>query len=311
MYERILVPLDGSELAEAALPYAEELAGRLGSEVILIHAYESDDEKYRRMHQLYLQKIVEATKRGVKSRLGTGEKGEARVDSALLIGHPAEQIVEYADRESIGLILMATHGRSGIKRWVLGDVAAKVARATKGPVALIRVDEKGLKASKKAKISNIILPLDGSKESEAAIRPVEELASKLKANVVLLHVIAPTYFVYSIPGETVEMPLTAEDMQRSREKAEHYLETVAAAFQKKGVNTRIEVIVGAAADQILSLADEIPADMVAMSTHGRSGISRWAFGSITDKVLHAANTPVLLIRESGGNKKKINNPASE
>lgn len=297
MYKRILVPLDGSELAEAALPYAEELAGQLGSEVILIHAYESDDERYRRMHQLYLQKMVEATKRGVKSRLGKGADKEAKVDSALLVGNAAEQIVDYADRGGIGLILMATHGRSGIKRWVLGNVASKVARATKGPVALIRVDEKGLKASKKAKIGNILLPLDGSKESEAAIPPVEELASKLKADVVLLHVIPPTYFVYSIPGETVEMPFTPEDMQRSREKAEHYLETVAAAFKKRGVDVRSEVIVGTAAEEILSLAEEIPADMVAMSTHGRSGISRWAFGSITDKVLHAANTPVLLIRE--------------
>ena len=303
MYERILVPLDGSELAEAALPYAEELAGQLGSEVILIHAYESDDEKHRRMHQLYLQKVVEATKRGVRNRLGAGVEKEVRVDSALLVGHPAEQIVDYADRENVGIILMATHGRSGIKRWVLGNVAAKVARATKGPVALIRVDEKGLKASKKAKIRNIILPLDGSKESEAAIRPVEELASKLKAHVVLLHVIPPTYFVYSIPGETVEMPFTPEDMQRSQEKAEHYLETVAAAFKNRDIDVRTQVIVGTAAEEILSLADEVPADMVAMSTHGRSGISRWAFGSIADKILHAANTPVLLIRESGGGTK--------
>ena len=302
MYKKILVPLDGSELAEAALPYAEELAGRLGSEVILIHVYESADEKHHRMHELYIQKMVEATKRGVKSRLGKGQDKEAVVKSALLVGHPAEQIVDYAEEEDIGLILMVTHGRSGIRRWVLGNVASKVATATKRPVALIRAAE-GKKARKKVAIGRVLLPLDGSKESEVAVPLIEELAAKLETEVVLLHVIAPTYFAYSIPGESVEMPFTAEDMKQHKEKAEHYLATVVSAFKQKGINVRSEVIVGTAAEEILSLADEIQADMVAMSTHGRSGIRRWAFGSIADKVLHAANTPVLLIREQERNKK--------
>ncbi len=303
MYQRILVPLDGSELAEAALPYAEELAGRLGSEVVLIYVCESADEKHHRMHELYIQKMVEATKRGARRHLEKGQEKEAKVSSTLLVGNPAEQIVDYAEKEDVGLIIMVTHGRSGIRRWVLGSVAAKVARATTRPVALIRANGTSLKARKKVTISRVLLPLDGSKESEAAIPHVEELASKLKAEVVLLHVMAPTYFVYSIPGETVEMSFKPEDIERFREKAEHYLETVVSAFQKRGVNARVEVTLGAAAEEIIRLADEISADVVAMSTHGRSGIGRWAFGSIADKVLHAANTPVLLVRAQSAVKK--------
>jgi nucleotide-binding universal stress UspA family protein len=296
MYQRILIPLDGSELAEAALPYAEELAGRLGSEVVLIYVCESADEKHHRMHELYIQKMVEATKRGARRHLEKGQGKEAKVSSALLVGNPAEQIVDYAEKEDVGLIIMVTHGRSGIRRWVLGSVAAKVARATTRPVALIRANGTSLKGRKKVTIGRVLLPLDGSKESEAAIPHVEELASKLKAEVVLLHVMAPTYFVYSIPGETVAMSFTPEDIERFREKAEHYLETVVSAFQRRGVNARVEVTLGAAAEEIIRFADEISADVVAMSTHGRSGIGRWAFGSIADKVLHAANTPVLLVR---------------
>jgi nucleotide-binding universal stress UspA family protein len=111
---------------------------------------------------------------------------------------------------------------------------------------------------------------------------------------------SPTYFVYSIPGETVQMPFTPEDMDRFKEKAEHYLETVIAALKSRGINAKAEVSVGAAADEIIRFADEIQADIVAMSTHGRSGISRWAFGSTADKVLHAGNTPVLLVRTPDG-----------
>lgn len=299
MYKKIVVPLDGSELAEAALPYAEELAAKLGSDIDLVHVYDSDHEKHHRVHELYTEKMAEATERGMEKHLGAGQSAGGRVRSAPLVGHAAEQIVDYAEKEDAGLIVMATHGRSGIRRWVLGSVAAKVARATAKPLALIRVDGAGVPSDTGALLNKVLLPLDDSKESEQAVPHAEELARELKADVVLLHVIAPTYFAYSIPGETVEMPFTPEDMERFRSKSEHYLETVAEAFKKKGIGTATEVAVGAAAGEIMRLAEETPNALVIMSTHGRSGIGRWAFGSVADKVIHAANTPVLLVRTSG------------
>jgi nucleotide-binding universal stress UspA family protein len=285
MYQRILVPLDGSELAEVALPYAEELAERLGGEMTLLHVCDSDEDPNRHTHEIYVEKMAESM----------GEKG-LKAKPALLFGHVAEQIVDYADAEDIGLIVMATHGRSGIRRWVLGDVAAKVVRATKRPVALVRA-EAGPPKPHDGILRRILVPLDGSKESEVVIPRVEPLASQLKSEIVLLHVIAPTYFVYSIPGEAVQMPFSPDDMDRFSSKALEYLQSVVAALERKGITARAEVAIGSAADEIISMADEIDADAVAMSTHGRSGISRWAFGSTADKVLHAGNTPVLLVRE--------------
>jgi nucleotide-binding universal stress UspA family protein len=295
MYNSILVPLDGSELAEVALPYAEDLAARLGSNIVLIYACEPSDEKHHRMHELYLQKMVEATRRGLKKHLAEDAKEGPQVTSALVTGDPGEQIVDYADKENAGIIVMATHGRSGIRRWVLGSTAAKVARATKKPLVLIRAGVARSRARTEVLLGKLLLPLDGSKQSELAVPHVEELAAQLKAEVVLLHVVAPTYFAYSIPGETIEMPFTAEDMERFRAKSEHYLESVAEALRKRGIATSTEVAIGTAADEIIRLSDEMPVDLVVMSTHGRSGISRWAFGSVADKVIHAANAPVLLI----------------
>jgi nucleotide-binding universal stress UspA family protein len=295
MYDSILVPLDGSELAESALPYAEDLAARLGSNIVLIYACEPSDEKHHRMHELYLQKMVEATRRGLKKHLAEDAKEGPQVTSALVTGDPGEQIVDYADKENAGIIVMATHGRSGIRRWVLGSTAAKVARATKKPLVLIRAGVARSRARTEVLLGKLLLPLDGSKQSELAVPHVEELAAQLKAEVVLLHVVAPTYFAYSIPGETIEMPFTAEDMERFRAKSEHYLESVAEALRKRGIATSTEVAIGTAADEIIRLSDEMPVDLVVMSTHGRSGISRWAFGSVADKVIHAANAPVLLI----------------
>jgi nucleotide-binding universal stress UspA family protein len=98
------------------------------------------------------------------------------------------------------------------------------------------------------------------------------------------------------------MPFPPEDIERFKEKAAHYLETVIAAFKKRGIEAKAEVAVGSAAEEIIRMADDTKADIVAMSTHGRSGISRWAFGSTADKVLHAAKTPVLLVRSADTSK---------
>ena len=295
MYEKILVPLDGSDLAEIALPYAEELAGALGCDITLIHVSESADEKYENMHQLYIEKIVEATIQGAEKFRKNKRAKKIKVSSVHLTGHVAEQIVDYADKENIGLIVMTTHGRSGIRRWILGNVAAKVVRATDRPIALIRAKDTPPEA-RAERINKILVPLDGSKASEVVIPHVSELASKLKAEVVLFQVVAPSYFVYAIPGEAVLQPHSPEDLQNMIENSKLYLDKVGAEFRDKGIETTSEVGIGGPAEEIIRIADEIKVDMVAMSTHGHSSISLWAFGSNADKVLHAGDTPVQLLR---------------
>jgi nucleotide-binding universal stress UspA family protein len=299
MYEKILVPLDGSELAEVALPYAEELAGRLGSEVVLVHVCESAQEQYHHMHQLYIEKMVAATKRGAKKYLEKPGAQAITVRSAILDGHPAEQIVDFADEQGIDLIVIATHGWSGIRRWVLGSVADKVVRAANKPVALIRAKGVHHHELEKGMMSKILVPLDGSKESEAVIPYVEELGSRIKGELTLLHVVPPASPVYAIPGETAQLPYTQAEVELLKADAGSYLEKVANALKDKHIKVGFEVKVGNTGHEIIKLADEVHADLVAMSTHGWSGVTRWALGSTADKVLNGGNTPLLLVRSPG------------
>ncbi len=296
MYERILVPLDGSDLAEAALPYSEELAGTLGSDIRIIHIADLYDDKSDHMHQIYMDNMIEATKSGAKKYIETSGTKEVNVCSVHLYGHAAEQIVDYADRENNSLIVMATHGQSGIKRWLLGSVATKVVMAAKQPVMLVRAQEATRKANDKRKFRKVLVPLDGSKESEAIIPHIGELASKLKAEVVLLQAIAPAHFGYSFPEEAAFVPPNPEQMETITAKFRNYLETVSVKLRDMGIEAKSEVVFGIPAESIISTADSIQADLVAMSTHGLSGIGRWALGSTADKVLQAGNTPVLLVR---------------
>lgn len=299
MYEKIIVPLDGSQLSEVALPYAERLAAILGSEIRLVHVVESSEAQYQHMHQSYLDRLVETTKQCVDGCIDRTGGATPEVKAVLLVGHPAEEIVDYADTENIDLIVMATHGWSGLRRWVIGSVAGKVVSASNRPVALIRAKGAAPDVRERRILRKILVPLDGSETSEKAIPYVEELAARTKGEVLLYSVVPPVSPVYALPGETVQFPYTQADVDVLRAKTEEYLGQAVNALKEKGINARAKVAVGGIADEIIKEADAMPADLLAMSTHGRSGISRWAFGSTADKVLHEGNTPLLLVRVQG------------
>jgi len=146
---------------------------------------------------------------------------------------------------------------------------------------------------------NILVPLDGSEVGEAALPYVEKLVSKLapgvKVGVTLLQVLSPTHYV--VAGEAAApVPYIEAEMEQLKNRAMDYLNKAGESLKSKGVRLECKVAIGSAADEINRTAEEIDADLVAMSTHGRSGFSRWAFGSVTDKVLRGGNRPVLMVR---------------
>jgi nucleotide-binding universal stress UspA family protein len=301
MSDKILVPLDGSKLAEVALLYAEELARRLGYQIIMINVRSPAEDPYHAVLQSYVESKVDEAKHNIRTGLAK-HRGKVTkvaailVGSGILVGHPAEEIVDYAEKKDIDLIVMATHGRTGIRRWALGSVTNKVVRNTRRPVMLVRAQRAHADARQKVRLDKILVPLDGSKQSETIIPYVENLASRLKAGLVLLHVIAQPYHVYAGTKGVVEVPYTKRELKMKKASAKNYLENLGRVLRSKGIRTKTQVGVGEAAEEIIKLAEELNTDIVVMSTHGRSGFSRWEHGSVADKVLHAGNTPLLLVR---------------
>jgi nucleotide-binding universal stress UspA family protein len=277
MYKKLVVPLDGSPLAEVALPYAEEIAGKMDSEIILLTVLATEEtEEYHNHHQ-YISKIVDTTLRQVDKYLDGGTYDAIKVGTATRVGNAAEGILDYVNNGALNLIVMATHGHSGISRWAIGSVADKVVRATsRQPLLLIRA--KGAHPDVRAKriLKKALVPLDGSEESEAVIPFIGELALKLQMELTLLRVIPKTNHVLA--------------------STEEYLHNWSQKLEEKGITARYEVRVGGAADQIIDLADELASDMVAMSTRGQTAISIWPLGSVAQKVLLGGNTPLLLIK---------------
>ena len=149
------------------------------------------------------------------------------------------------------------------------------------------------------RVKRILLPLDGSELGEAALPYVEELAIVTKAEVILLQVVTPHYDIALAQGYTSHLGQISEEyITHASATANDYLNSIKERLTKMGITARSEVEVGSPAERVIAYAKENNVDLIAMSTHGHSGIGRWLLGSVTDKVLHAADRPVLLVRAS-------------
>lgn len=307
MYKKILVPLDGSELAELALPYAEELAEKLDSELILINVRTPGEDPNNPEHRTYLSKMVATVEEDIKKSTDLSPGQKIKVDSAIIgrhgiLVHAAEEIVDYAETENTSLIVMVTHGRTGIKRWALGSTAEKVIRAAKCPVLVIRANQE---IPAKIRLGKLLITLDESKESETVLPHVESLAAKLKATVTLLHVVVPPNHIYTISDGIgyygsvgiVRVPFSDAEVKPLKEGAQEYLQKIREKLTEMGIQSCYDVRTGSAADEIIEATQELGVDLVAMATHGESGFSRWEHGNVADKVLRAGDTPLLLVRE--------------
>jgi nucleotide-binding universal stress UspA family protein len=306
MYKRMLVPLDGSELAEVVLPYAKELAGRLDLEVILLHVCEPHRSESQFMCQSYIEHAAEIAKtqsREVQTKTGAPEGGKAvEARGEVVTGHPAEEIIKYASENNIDVILMATHGRSGVKRWVLGSVADKVLRASQIPIWLVRAAIPEEIIHDEWPKRTMLVPLDGSKLAESVLPHVEALAKQRGAeliNIVLLRVFEEPYVNADYPEASMNLTWK-EHVRRIREhfkqEAERYLIGVQNRLTSASLKVRSEVLMGNPADEIISYAHKNHPNLVVLASHGYSGIGRWEYGSVADKVLHGVSSPIFMVR---------------
>jgi len=310
MYRRMLVPLDGSELSEVVFPYIKELAARLDIEVVMLHVRSPEEQDKESLYQAYIKHKVEVAQRqmeDVRGEIG-GELLTVRGENA--VGDPAEEILRYVDESEADLVLMATHGRSGIRRFVMGSVAEKVLQTSSVPVLLVSARVSQQIAYDKWPVRRILVPLDGSELAESVLSHVETLAKQRGAGpveVVLFIVCEPTvmpdYYPpsarFGTPGGAVHvMPRDYAKGETAKQKivCEQYLIGVKNKLSDSGISVRVEVRVGKPAEEIIDYVETNPFHIIVMSTYGRSGFGRWAYGSVAAKVLQKSPSPVFLVR---------------
>ncbi len=303
MFEKILVPLDGSKLAEGILPYASLLAKGLDIPLQLLAVIDHDTlketlESFPADERPSPSQVCQAAEAAAQKRLQEVAAGLAddgvQASSVVADGKPAEQIVRVADQEGCDLIAMSTHARSALVRGILGSVTDKVIHSSHLPTLTITPERAERYSQHGMTMSSIMVPLDGSPLAETALPYAEGLARKLSLEVVLVR--AAHLASVRTPFSAGLLALESIDVDAIVEaQVVDYLKNIAGMLRAKGLNVRWTLLRGAPAWAIDELAQETPQDMIALATHGRSGLNRWMLGSVSEAVIRYSGDPVLVI----------------
>ncbi len=297
MFKKILVPLDGSLTAESALEAAMQLGRAFQAEILLVRSIQL---AYAGMPMtagadwVWPQYEVEDSRREVYDYLEMIRRAhdcpDCHVRSVALEGDPASCIVDTAQEEDVDLIVMTTHGQTGIRRAVFGSVTERVLHSVDCPVIVTRSKEP---------IRRILITLDGSLLAEQAIPPALELARAVNARIILLRVNE------IVPVNPVEVAITwdwdipepeQKLLNERRRSAESYLKEVVTRFDLSDCEVETIVLDGTPVDRIQEFARLYGIDLIAMSTHGHTGLRRWLYGSVSSKVMRGSHCSMLIVR---------------
>jgi nucleotide-binding universal stress UspA family protein len=308
-FKSILVPLDGSPLAEQALPLAARIARFAGGKLRLALVHQLPpaplDPIAAKMFtsiELASRKSERAYLRGRQAKLR--EEGFKLSSAVTLTGAVGPTLAQYVRELSVELVVMATHGRGGVRRAWLGSVADYLIRHLEVPVVLVRPAEEGAAPARPAEGGQILVPLDGSALAEEALQPAAALARAWNAELALLQVVTPVLTVTD-PALPLPSAYDAELTTACRDAAQDYLDDIVERLRGEGLRASGTAVVGwKTVDTILEVARPERVALIAIATHGRGGLRRLALGSVADKLVRAADIPVLVHRPSGNRKAK-------
>ncbi len=285
--KRILIPLDGSRLGEYALSYAAPLALAADSEILLLTGSEARNESSKDLCEQYLDRIA--------GEYQLQQTPPDNVSKFVILGKAADIIISFAQERNVDLIILVSHGRSGIKPWFAGSTAAKIIERTSRPVLMIRAAKhRNNEKVKENPYAKLLLPLDGSVLGEAVLEPVKEIAASMNSEVLILRVIESVHYVRSVGGID-RIVFSDSQIQQLEIEAIAYLDQIALQMQQAGINVTPMVRSGETASTIINVGNDENVDLIAMSSHGKSGFTKWVFGSTSRKILNAGEKNLLLV----------------
>jgi nucleotide-binding universal stress UspA family protein len=285
MIGTVIVPLDGSDLAERALVYGLSIADKSGAPLLLFRSlpYGADEPSMTEARN-YLRRVAE--------RL-TG-----RVQMEVVRGRAADAIVDMTEQVLQPIIVMTTHGRGGVHRWMTGSVADKVVRLSHHPVLLVRV---GHEVPESLTMRRILVPLDGTPYSEQALSYAVEIARLYECELHLVRVV-DTPSAYGILSRNMETAITGDILDEiiagMRSEVDAYLEAKSRELAEQRINVTTRALEGYPGQTLVDYERSGLFELVVMATAGRAGFSRVVFGSVAERMLKLGRTPVMMVRPS-------------
>ncbi|MFC6988288.1 universal stress protein [Haloplanus sp. GCM10025708] len=286
MYDRILFPTDGSDVADPVFDYALDVADAHDAEIHVLHVADTTQDSVTVVGGDVVDVLVTEGERIVAETAERATERGLPVTTEVLQGHPSDGIVDYARNYDIDLVVMPTHGREGLKRVLLGSVTERVVNDAPVPVLTVNPDAE----ASPYPAANVLVPTDGSRGANLALDEGIGVVDATDATLHILHVVETGGLGIDVRSAVAE--------DRLAERADEVVADAADAAASASVDAVTEIAHGGAYRKILEYVEENDIDLVVVGTHGRTGFDRYLLGSVTSKLVRTSPVPVLLVRAS-------------
>jgi nucleotide-binding universal stress UspA family protein len=297
MYDHILVPLDGSSLAECVLPHVVAVAKAFGARVTLLRVLEHAQAagRVQSVDPLgwHIRKAeADAFLEGVRARLY--ENG-LHTQAVLLEGQAAERIIEYARENGVDLIILSSHGRSGLSGWNVSSIVLKIILRAYLPIMIVRAYQPVVGDLTSLRYRRLLVPLDCSRRAECVLPLATTLARYHESELLAVHVVARPQMPRWAPPTQEDVELASRLVERNRLEATRYLKELQSRLD---VSVRTSVLLSDhAAEALHDLVDQAKVDLVVLSAHGHSGGTKWPYGSLVVNFVGYGTTPLLIVQD--------------
>jgi nucleotide-binding universal stress UspA family protein len=303
MFDPILVPLDGSQLAECVLPHTVAIARSFDSEITLLRILEKNQAGVSAQLFDLLNWQINKTKAAlyletIKVRLQTSG---LQTRAMVLEGLVAEGITEYAQNQGMKLIILSSHGRHGLTQWGISSITQKIILSAQTSLLIIRADQRYTQAAESSEIpmyQRVLVPLDGSQRAENVLPIITQLSHFHKSQIHLVQVVQTPEMARQLPPAREDIDLSTQVVARNREEAGHYLEQLKSRSYPEGITVQTHLITSDnAAVALHQLEEQENIDMVALSAHGYSGNHQWPYGSMVNNFIMYGKVPLLIVQD--------------
>jgi nucleotide-binding universal stress UspA family protein len=297
MLEHVLVPLDGSPLAECVLPHVVALARALDTRITLLRVLEHAPaaERIGSVDPLGWYINEAEGKAYLNGWTGRLQETGLRVESALLEGQAAGRIIEFAGAHDVDLIVLSSHGRSGLSGWNVSSIVQKIIMRAYAPVMIVRAYQAASVDLTALSYKRMLVPLDCSQRAECVLPVVTALARFYGAQLLLAHVVRRPEIIRRVPLTRQEIELTDQLTEHNRQEASKYLEQLQSRLD---VDVRTILLVGDSSAAVLhDVVEQEGVDIVLLSAHGYSGSTKWPYGSVVINFIGYGTTPLLIMQD--------------
>jgi nucleotide-binding universal stress UspA family protein len=301
MINHILVPLDGSTLAECVLPHVAALAPVTNARITLLHVLQSTQNGRGAPAvdpvEWHLQKQnAEKYMEGIVIRLN--ELGILGVESVIMEGNPAGAVIDFVRNNNIDLIVLSTHGHSGLSGWNVSGVVQKILLRSYKSTLLVRAYLPPATQTTKIRYKRLFVGMDCSARSEFVLPFAINLAQFHKSQLILETVIEKPRLINRMPVSEETAELVTQFVEKNFQAASHYFKQLLAQFSTKELKIKTHISIGDNAIAVLhDMAEESNADLVLLVAHGETGERRWPYGSVTTSFIAYGNTSLLIMQD--------------